>query len=160
MKKVLFLSCAGVAFLCTSVTAQKVNTDSLALISQIGKDQLKLGKLQNMVEQKTRNKQNAAADAQTSANDNVTAAQNLTTAPNDKALAKKADSKAGDAKSDARKSRKESARLDELNKNIADLKIKIAGEQAKLSTYSPAVTVAPLPIPMMTPVVSDTTQHP
>jgi len=149
MKKTLLLTAIGMLFICASTFAQKINTDSLALVAKISDDQLKLGKLQNEVEQKTKNKQNAATKAQQSANDNADAASKLTDNPTDKKLARKADNSAGDARSDARFSRKEASRLESLNKDIYDLKRKIADEQAKLYKYAPA-TVA---------VQADTTQH-
>jgi hypothetical protein len=136
MKKSSFLFLVGISFLCTSVSAQKANVDSLKLVAQISQDQLQLGKLQNMVEQKTKSKQDAAVNAQNSANTNVDAAQRLNADPDNKKLASNANSKAGDAKTDARKSRKESGKLDDLNKNILDLKGKIAVEQAQLSVYT------------------------
>jgi hypothetical protein len=158
MKKALYLIPMGMLFFCASVTAQQVNIDSLTLIAQISQDQLELGKLQNMIYQKTRNKEGAALDAQNSANDNVTAAQNLTADPDNKKLANDASNKASEAKSDAGKSSKQSGKLDELNKNILELKNKIAGEQYKLSVYSPA---APAPVVVVpTPVKVDTTGHP
>jgi len=157
MKKALYLFPFGLLFLCTSVSAQKVNTDSLALVAQISQDQLKLGKLQNMVDQKTINKQNAAVDAQNSATDNVRAAQNLNADPNNKKLASDANSKAGNAKGDARKARKEAQRLDDLNKNIADIKNRISLAQARLRMYSPASTLIPVNLPASQP---DTTLHP
>jgi len=146
----------GMFLLCISAQAQRANIDSLELVAQISQDQLKLGKLQNMVDQRTSNKQAAAVDAQKSAGDNVTAAERLNADPNNKKLASDASSKAGDAKSDAGKSRKESRRLDDLNKDIADLKSKIAIAQAKLTVYTPAQPL--LPIPMPTPR-ADTILH-
>ena len=157
MRKALYLFPMGLLFVCASVTAQQVNIDSLTLIAQISQDQLELGKLQNMVYQKTRNKEGAALNAQNSASDNVTAAQDLNADPDNKKLASAASNKASEAKSDARESRKQSGKLDDLNKNIKELKSKIAGEQYKLSIYypvAPALSVTPMP------VVPDTTRHP
>jgi hypothetical protein len=157
MKKALYLLPIGMLFFCTPVAAQQVNIDSLTLIAQISQDQLELGKLQNMVYQKTKNKEGAALDAQNSATDNVTAAQNLSADPDNKKLANAASNKASEAKSDASKSRKQTGKLDDLNKNIMELKTKIAGEQYKLSVYYPvvpAVSVMPMP------VIPDTTRHP
>ena len=136
MKKALYLL-TGTLFFGFSAMSQQANTDSLKLVAQISQDQLELGKLQNMVEQRTKNKQSAAANAQNSASDNVNAAQKLNADPANKKLAKDANNKAGDAKSDASKSRKESGKLDDLNKSIIELKSKIAVEQAKLSVYYP-----------------------
>jgi cell division protein FtsL len=146
MKKTFLLATAFMLCICTGVFAQtpKVNTDSLSLVSKISEDQLKLGKLQNEVDQKTRAKQDAAVKAQQSADANAVAANRLTSDPGDQKLARQADNKAGDAKSDARFSRKEARRLDDLNKEISDLKIKIAANQEKLNKY---IQAAPAPAP-------------
>jgi hypothetical protein len=157
MKKAFYLFPMGMLLFCASVTAQQVNIDSLTLIAQISQDQLELGKLQNMVYQKTKNRDGAAINAQNSANDNVTAAQDLNADPDNKKLASNASNKASEAKSDARQSRKQSGKLDDLNKNIKELKSKIAGERYKLSIYypvAPALSVTPIP------VIPDTTRHP
>lgn len=156
MKKVFYLLPVAM-LLCASVVAQKANIDSLTLLAQIGQDQLQLGKLQNMVDQKTRNQQGAAMNAQNSANNNENAAEQLSADPNNKQLASNASSKAGEAKSDARKSRKQSGKLDDLNKAIIELKSKIAVEQSKLSIYCP---VAPAPVVTAVSVIVDTTGHP
>jgi hypothetical protein len=157
MKKMLLLFSLGLLLIGASVSAQKANIDSLKLVAQISEDQLRLGKLENRVDQKTKNKQNAAYNAQNSADNNATAAEKLIDDPDNKALARNANSKAGDAKSDARKSRKESGKLDNLYKNIRDLKGKIANEEAQLGTYYP--TSIGIPVVAITPVQSDTTQH-
>jgi len=158
MNKSLYLLSVGMLFFCTSAVAQKANIDSLTLVAQISQDQLKLGKLLNMVDQKTKNKENAAVDAQHSASENANAAEKLNADPDNKKLASDANNKAGDAKSNARKSRSESGKLDDLNKQIMDLKTKIAGEQAKLSAYTATVALPPMLMAMPTPV--DTAQHP
>lgn len=154
MKKTLLLTLSCVLIICTGAFAQKANTDSLALAAKISEDQLKLGKLQNEVDQKTKNKQDASAKAQQSANENTAAATKLGDNPDDKKLARQANNKAGDAKSDARFSRKETRRLEDLNKDIYDLKNKIADEQAKLNKYAPGTYA-----PVVAPVPADTTQH-
>jgi len=61
-----------------------------------------------------------ALDAQNSASDNVKAGEKLNDDPNNKELSSDTISKAGDAKSDAGKARKETRRLDDLDKNIAN----------------------------------------
>jgi len=154
MKKMLLPAIIGALFLCTSVSAQKVNTDSLSLISKISADQLKLGKLQNQVDQKTRNKQDASEQAQKSANENAIAATKLSNLPEDKKLARKADNKASDARSDSKNARKQAGQLDKLNQDILELKNKIAVEQAKLNNYIPN---APTTYGM--PVKPDSTLH-
>jgi DNA repair exonuclease SbcCD ATPase subunit len=139
MQKMFVMTAMAVVIACVSVSAQsaqKINTDSLTLISRISENQLKLAKLQNTVEEKTRDKQDQAATAQQSADKNKTAADRLSDAPMDKAQARKADDAASDAKSDSKKARKASDRLKDLNKNISDLKAKIAEDQGKLNAYS------------------------
>jgi len=157
MQKSMYLLPLAVFFLSICARAQKVNIDSLELVAQISQDQLKLGKLQNLVDERTRNKQTSAVNAQNSASNNVTAAEKLNDDPDNKRLARDANNKAGDAKSDAGKARKDSRRLDDLNKDILDLRTKISIAQAKLSVYSPAqpMILANPPVPSV-----DTTQHP
>ena len=135
MQKILLLISIGLLCFCMSVSAQKVNTDSLSLVSKISADQLKLGKLQNQLEQKTKNDLDASDQAQKSANENSIAADKLNDNPSNRKLARKANNKAGNAKSDARSARKESYRLDKLNKDIQDLKNRIADNQVKLNKY-------------------------
>jgi hypothetical protein len=135
MQKALLLTAIGLLFLCMSTSAQKVNTDSLSLVSRIGADQLKLGQLQNQLEQKTKNQENASAQAQQSANENSTAADKLSDNPENRKLARKANNKAGNARSDSRKARKESNSLDNLNEDIQDLKNRIANNQVKLNKH-------------------------
>ena len=156
MLRVLLLASMGVLCLCVKTSAQKVNTDSLKLVSKISDDQLKLGILQNTVNQKTRDKQDGAIAAQESADKNATAATRLSDDPQDKKAARQADNAAGDARSNARKARKAADRLNKVNKDIADLQTKIAREQVELSKYTgtPTMVVAPV-----APVQQDSTQH-
>jgi cell division protein FtsL len=144
--------------LCLSVNtfAQKVNTDSLKLISKISEDQLKLGKLQNTVEQKTRDKQDGAVAAQQSADKNSTAATRLSNDPENKKDAKNADNAASDARSSAKSARKANDRLDKLNKDIADLQSKIAREQAELNNYT---RMSNVPLAAAVPAQQDSTQR-
>ena len=135
MQKVLLLTSIGLLFFCVSISAQQVNTDSLSLVSKISADQLKLGKLQNQLDQKMENKQDASAEAQRSADKNATAADRLKDNPHNKKMARKANKNAAEAKRDARNARKESERLNELQKDIQNLKERIADNQAKLNKY-------------------------
>lgn len=134
MKKLLFLTLSGLLFFCMSISGQ-VNTDSLSLISAISKDQLQLGNLQNQLEQKTSNKQNASDKAQNSADKNATAADKLSEDPNNRKLAKKAKKDARAAKKNSKNARIESGNLDQLNKDIKELENRIANNQAKLNKY-------------------------
>jgi hypothetical protein len=156
MLKVILLASIGVSFLCVKASAQKINTDSLKLITKISDDQLKLGKLQNTVDQKTRDKGDDAIAAQKSADKNATAANKLSNDPENKKDARQANSSAANAKSNARKARQAANRLDKTNKDIADLESKIAKEQAELNKYlklTNNMSVVP------TPVQQDSTQH-
>ncbi|MES1249794.1 MAG: hypothetical protein ABUL46_03875 [Chitinophaga rupis] len=137
MKKNVLVALVGLFLASASLSAQQINTDSLSLVSKISSDQLKLGKLQNMVEEKTREKQDAATKAQQSADANKTAADRLGDASQDKKLARQADNKAGDARSDAKKARIAADNLDKLNKNIQELQDKIAKNQSRLDKYLP-----------------------
>ena len=56
MRKMFVMTAMAVVIACVSVSAQsaqKINTDSLTLISRISENQVKLAKLQNTVEEKT-----------------------------------------------------------------------------------------------------------
>jgi cell division protein FtsL len=147
----------GVLCLSVNTFAQKVNTDSLKLISKISEDQLKLGKLQNTVEQKTRDKQDNALAAQQSADKNSTAANRLSSDPENKKDAKNADNAASDARSSAKSARKANDRLEKVNKDIADLQSKIASEQAQLNNYT---RMSNVPAVAAQPVQQDSTQRP
>jgi small-conductance mechanosensitive channel len=132
--------------------AQNVNTDSLKLIAQISKEQLRLGKMQNEVSGKIKDKQEAAARAAKSADENQKAASDLASDPQNKQLAHDADKLAGRANRDARKARKAAASLDELNQSIAESQQLVAKLQGKLAQYR-AVT------PAVAVMSTDSTQH-
>ena len=140
MKRTFLLIPVYLLIFSVSAFSQNINTDSLALISKISADKLKLGKLQNEIEQKTKNKSDASMQAQKSANENTNAANKLSDDPQNKKLARQAGNKASDAKSEARNARKEERRLDNLNKDIRDLKNKIADEEMKMKKYTPVST--------------------
>jgi cell division protein FtsL len=156
MLRVIFLASIGLLFICVKTSAQKVNTDSLKLISKISEDQLKLGKLQNTVDQKTQNKKDDSLVAQQSADKNATAATRLSNDPQNKTDARQADNAAGSAKSNARKARKANDQLAKVHKNIADLQGKIASEQAQLSRYTGTTNI---PSVQVVPAKHDSTQH-
>jgi hypothetical protein len=132
------------------------NTDSLKLVVRINENRLKMGKLQNTVDQQRKDKINAADKSQESADKNTASAEKLSANPTDRKMANNADNSAGDAKRDSKRARKESDKLDKLNKDIMDLKGKIATDQAKLSVYTNVVAMAPV----MGPMPVDTTMHP
>ena len=105
---------------------------------------------------KTNTKQNDSLIAQQSANANATAANSLSANPQDKKDARQADNAASTAKGDSRRARKAADRLDNLNKNILELQIKIADQQSKLIQFT-HLTYAPVAPPI--PAQADTTQH-
>ena len=140
MKKFTLLAVMATLFFNLGTFAQKSNTDSLSLVARISSNQLKLGKMQNEVEQKTTNKVNANTRAQASANDNADAAAKLSSNPNNQKLARQANNSAGDAKADARSARKEARRLNNLNSDISKLKIKISKDQDKLDKLTGTTT--------------------
>ena len=154
----------GMTLLCTSTFSQKVNTDSLTLVSKISNDQLKLGKLLNEMGDKTRAMQDDSAKAQQSANNNKMAADRLGDDAQDKKLARQADNRAGDARSDSRKARNSRDKLDRLKQEIQKLQGKIAGNQRRLDQIVNAgnkvSVLAPISPAPVVPVFTDTTQHP
>jgi hypothetical protein len=163
MKK-FYLALMGMTLLCTSTFSQKVNTDSLTLVSKISNDQLKLGKLLNEMGDKTRAMQDDSAKAQQSADDNKIAANRLGDDAQDKKLARQADNRAGDARSDSRKARNSRDKLDRLKQEIQNLQGKIAGNQRRLdqlvNAENKVSVLAPISPAQVVPVFADTTQHP
>ena len=149
MKKKSGLIIVGLAVCSLTVSAQQINTDSLSHVSKISEYQLKRAKLQNTVEQTTRDKQDAASKVQNSADQNSQDASRLSNDPQNKTLARKADNSASDAKRDSRRSRKANDKLDDLNKQIIKLDTQIAEEQSKLDVYRAAVvSTAIVPVPV------------
>ena len=143
----LFFSMAGVA---------QVNTDSLAIVAKISEYQLQLGKLQNTIAKRTNDKQSDSLQAQQSANANATAANSLSANPQDKKNARDADNAASTAKGDSRRARKAADKLDDLNKDILELQIKISDQQTKLNKFT-HIAYPPV-MPKIAPQ-SDSSQH-
>jgi hypothetical protein len=135
MKKNLLLTLLGLLSFGWGASAQMVNKDSLSLVSKINSDKEKLTKLQNSVDDMTKEKQRTAEQAQASADDNRKAANRLSNDPEDKRLARKADNEASDARTDAKRARKADDRLEDLHKDIRNLTEKIAKEETKLNKY-------------------------
>ena len=133
----------------------QMNIDSMAIVNKISEYQLKLGKLQNTVPQKTNDKQNDSLKAQQSADANARAANSLTANPQDKTDARQADNAASTARGDSKAARKSKGKLDEVNKSILDLQTKIAEQQMKLSMFT-RIPYVPIP-PAVAP--ADSSQH-
>jgi hypothetical protein len=159
MQKKSCLIIVGLAGFSLTVNAQQINTDSLSHVSKISEYQLKRAKLQNTVEQTTRDKQDAGTKAQSSADQNSEDANRLSSDPQNKTLARKSDDAASDAKRDSRRSRKANKKLEELNKQIARLNSQIAEEQSKLNVYTVAV-VSPAIAPAIIPAAADSAHRP
>ena len=157
MKRTFVLLTTALLISASGLFAQKANTDSLRLVSAISKDQLKLGQLQNTVPDKTKEKTDAAQQAQASADQNQKKANELSGDPQNKKLARQADNAAGQAKRDARRARKAAANLDDLNKDISKLQDKISKEQTKLNKYSPAGMGTAAPVAAQSQ--ADSTRH-
>ena len=142
MKRFNILLILIAIILTTSVSAQVVSKDSITTLkqqtqaSEIGKrlntNKLELAKLENSLEQKSRDSESSAEKAQQSADNNSKEAANLSNDAQDKKLARKASKSARVAKHDAKDARKADASLDGLKKNIEILKRKIADDEAKL----------------------------
>ncbi|MDO6431098.1 hypothetical protein Q4E93_10895 [Flavitalea sp. BT771] len=158
MQKKSGLIIAGLIAFSLAASAQKINTDSLSLVSKISEYQLKRAKLQNTVDKTMQDKADAATKVQNSANQSSQDANRLTNDPQNKGLARKADQSAGDARRDSKKARAANDKLHDLYKEIAKLDDKILGEQRKLSVFTGVA--APVEIkPVDTPVLPDSTRH-
>lgn len=154
MKKLLSFTIAGL-LLCIAGHTQ-MNTDSMAIVAKISEYQLKLGKLQNTIAQKTNDKQNDSVKAQQSADANARAANSLSANPQDKTDARQADRAASNAKGDSKAARKAANKLNDLDKDILDLQTKISEQQLKLSRFTRYTVVPAAPLAVAQP---DTSQH-
>jgi len=132
MQKLFLLISCGLLLFCMPISGQ-LKKDSLSLVSEIYRNQLKLGKLLSRLEQKTNKKQDASEKAQNSANKDSTAADKLNDNPANKKLARKAKNTANDARKDSLNAIIESQNLDKLYSDIQSLKHKIENNQAKLN---------------------------
>jgi hypothetical protein len=154
MKKLFSLITASL--LLSIAGHSQMNTDSMAIVAKISEYQLKLGKLQNTVPQKTNDKQNDSVKAQQSADANARAANSLSANPQDKTDARKADRAASNAKGDSKAARKAADNLNDLNKDILDLQTKIAEQQLKLDKFTRSTAMPAAPVVVAQP---DTSQH-
>ena len=146
----LSLITAGLVAFSLAASAQKINTDSLSIVSKISEYQLKMAKLQNSIQQTTYNKQDAAVKVQNASDKSSQDAARLDNDPQNKQLAKTSDNAASDARKDSKAARKANRRLDDLNKEISVLNGKITDQQTRLSVYTGTAT--PVTVPAMTPV--------
>ena len=157
----LSLITAGLVAFSLAASAQKINTDSLSIVSKISEYQLKMAKLQNTVQQTTYDKQDAAVKVQNASDKSSQDATRLDNDPQNKQLAKTSDNAASDARKDSKAARKANRKLDDLNKEISVLNGKITDQQTRLSVYTGTATPVTVPAmtPAVTPVVVDTTHR-
>ena len=146
----LSLITAGLVAFSLAASAQKINTDSLSIVSKISEYQLKMAKLQNSIQQTTYNKQDAAVKVQNASDKSSQDAARLDNDPQNKQLAKTSDNAASDARKDSKAARKANRKLDDLNKEISVLNGKITDQQTRLSVYTGTAT--PVTVPAMVPV--------
>ena len=132
MQKLFLLIACGLLLFYIPLSGQ-LKKDSLSLVSEIYRNQLKLGKLLSQLEQMTNKKQDASEKAQNSANKDSTAADKLSYNPDNKKLARKAKNTANDARKDSLNAIIEIENLDKLHSDIQFLKHKIENSQAKLN---------------------------
>lgn len=133
MQKLFLLISCGLLLFCIPISGQQLKKDSLSLVSEIYRNQLKLGKLLSQLEQKSNKKQDASEKAKNSANKDSTAADELSDEPDNKKLARKAKNTAHDARKDSMNAITESETLDKLHGDIQSLKHRIENNQAKLN---------------------------
>jgi len=147
MKKFFIISVMSIALASFSAHAQEVSKDSIKVLKQEKEDletskrlndnKLKLAALENTVKQKNEDVSSSARDAQTAASNNQESAQKLNDDSQDKKLAKKARKDAKKAEKAGQTGRNAVNDLDELQKDILDLKKKIAADEAKLGVVAP-----------------------
>jgi hypothetical protein len=147
MKKYLLLSILTLSFYGFSANAQEVTKDSISILKQeketleikqrLNENKLKLAKLENQVEGKTDDVNSSAQKAQDAANGNQESAEKLNNNSQDKKLAKEARKDAKRAEKAAKAGRNASGDLSDLQKDIRNLKKKIAEDEDRLTILEP-----------------------
>lgn len=130
-----------------SAQAQEVSKDSIKVLKQEKEDlviskrlndnKLKLADLENTVKQKNEDVTSSARDAETAASNNEESAQKLNEDSQNKKLAKTARKDAKKAEKAGATNRNAVSDLDDLQKDILNLKEKIAADEAKLGITPP-----------------------
>ena len=147
MKKFIIISVISLLVSNFSVHAQEVSKDSIEVLKQekealeirirLNDNKIKLAALENTVKQKNENVSSTAHDAQVAASNNQESAQKLNDDSQDKKLAKKARKDAKTAEKAGKNGRNAISDLDDLQKDILELKKKIAADENKLEIISP-----------------------
>jgi len=136
MKRSLLITVAILLVFSIATSAQEVNKDSVSLVTKIDEDKSKLADLQTQLEERLKIKGEAIAKAQRSANVNSTAADKLSDDPKNRKLAKRADKSSSAARKDAKTARRETDRVDKLNKDSRSTKKRIAKNEKRLKKYT------------------------
>lgn len=127
----------------TNLSAQVVSKDSmnvlknekeqLEIAKKINENKLKLAKLENELESKSSDMYRKREEAEKAAAENQNAANELAADPQDNKKAKAAKRAGNRAESSAKKANKAADKLNDLNKDIEELKKKIADDEQKLN---------------------------
>ena len=135
----LFSTIAVAQVSADSLQSLRQQKQSLELSAKINDLKMKLAKLQNTLDDKTREMESKTTGAQRAADDNSTAATRLENDPQDKKLARQAESAGDNAKKSAKRARVATDNLSNLKKEIETLKGKIAEGEAKLAVNPVAI---------------------
>jgi hypothetical protein len=124
-----------------SLQSLRQQKQSLELSTKINELKMKLAKLENTLDNKTRELDGTTESARQAANDNSTAASKLADDPQNKKLARHAESSGDNAKKSAKRARIATDDLSDLKKDIEALKNKIMKDEAKLA-FNPVTSPA------------------
>ena len=124
-----------------SLQALRQQKQSLELSTKINELKMRLAKLENTLEDKTRELDGTTATARQAADDNSTAANRLASDPQNKKLARHAESSGDNAKKSAKRARVATDDMQDLKKDIEALKSKIVKDEAKLAFNPVAIPV-------------------
>ena len=148
MKIKLLISSFGILLTGTTVFAQVVSKDSMQMLEKqkdaielsksVNDKKTQLAKLQNDLEKKNKEAQDAAVKAEQSAKENQAAASRLSSNAQDKKLANQAKSSARRAERDAKAARKAADNQKSTQEDIAKLQSEISEEESKIASI-PAI---------------------
>jgi hypothetical protein len=124
-----------------SLQSLRQQKQSLELSTKINELKMKLAKLENTLDNKTRELDGTTESARQAANDNSTAAGKLADDPQNKKLARHAESSGDNAKKSAKRARVATDDMSDLKKDIEALKSKIIKDEAKLA-FNPVTSPA------------------
>jgi len=148
MKIKLLISSFGILLTGTAALAQVVSKDSIQMLEKqkdaielsksVNDKKTQLAKLQNDLEKKNKEAQDAAIKAEQSAKENQAAASRLSSNAQDKKLANQAKSSARRAERDAKAARKAADNQKSMQEDIAKLQSEISEEESKIASV-PAI---------------------